>query len=209
MNRQGRSKSTGRRVNDIGATLVEYALIVALVAVGSIAAINFLQTASSDEVANQADCVSTRPPPASCQAAPIITTTTASTVPTTATTAPPTTPTTAATTTSTVPPNTSTWTGVATSIDADFWYAEATLDVRTAGSSPVEGAVVRVRWRLTNPVYPDQFTTECTTTAAGTCTVRFDVPYAGVLQIEARVLTIDSTPPVATLPSPLTYSKPS
>jgi hypothetical protein len=57
-----------RRTGDAGATLVEYAVIVALLVVVSIPAINFLTDRADDQVAVQADCVSMRPPPPSCQA---------------------------------------------------------------------------------------------------------------------------------------------
>lgn len=90
----------------IGATLVEYSLIVALVVVPSIGAMNYLTGKAKNETNNQADCISTRPPPPSCQVRPLTTTTTdpsvstVSTVPpssvTSSTTEPP----------STVPPST-------------------------------------------------------------------------------------------------------
>lgn len=57
--------------NDRGATLVEYALVLALIVVGSIGAINLLQSSAETEVNNQADCVSMRPPPAGCGYSPI------------------------------------------------------------------------------------------------------------------------------------------
>ncbi len=59
----------------VGATLVEYSLIIALVSVPSIGAVNFLTKQAKNETNNQADCISTRPPPASCQVRPVTTTT--------------------------------------------------------------------------------------------------------------------------------------
>lgn len=56
---------------DRGATLVEYALVLALLVVGSMGVINLLQASAENEVNNQADCVSMRPPPPECGYSPI------------------------------------------------------------------------------------------------------------------------------------------
>jgi hypothetical protein len=72
--RRGRTRL--RRLGDRGATMVEYALVVALIVSVSATAIQGLTDASEDEVANEMDCVSTRPPPPSCQLRSVATTTT-------------------------------------------------------------------------------------------------------------------------------------
>lgn len=76
----------GRR--EAGATLVEYSLIVALLVVTSIGVLDFLTERANDQVNNQADCVSTRPPPPECQAPPVPTSD-PNPVPTTEPTVPP------------------------------------------------------------------------------------------------------------------------
>lgn len=63
------SATRGRR-HAQGAALVEYALVLVLVVIGSIGAIDALEDDASDEVDNQATCLEERPPPAECQAAP-------------------------------------------------------------------------------------------------------------------------------------------
>jgi Flp pilus assembly pilin Flp len=61
-----------RRAAERGATLVEYALVVSLVVVVSLAAFERLTEVAGDEVDNQAACVSTRPAPvgAGCNVSP-------------------------------------------------------------------------------------------------------------------------------------------
>lgn len=59
------------RRGDRGATVVEYALVLALFVVASIAAAQFVEDETGKEVDNQANCLSTRPPPTSCQLAAI------------------------------------------------------------------------------------------------------------------------------------------
>lgn len=63
----GWTRRSARR--DAGAGLVEYGLALALLVVGSIGAIQFLEDETEDELDNQADCIETRPPPDSCQQA--------------------------------------------------------------------------------------------------------------------------------------------
>lgn len=102
----------GRLRGSVGATLVEYSLIIALVVVPSIGAMNYLTKQANKETNNQADCISTRPPPPSCQVRPVTTTTTAgdpatSTTSTPSSTVPPSS-TTSSTTSSTVSPSSTT-----------------------------------------------------------------------------------------------------
>ncbi len=55
-----------------GAAVVEYALALSLLVVAGIGAAQFLEDETADEVDNQADCLSTRPPPTSCQSEPLV-----------------------------------------------------------------------------------------------------------------------------------------
>jgi Flp pilus assembly pilin Flp len=95
-----------------GATLVEYALAVTAICLAITGAANVLTNAGTNELANQANCVQTRPPPPSCQIRAITTTTgsgpVSTAIPTTSTTAAPTTTTTIAPTTTTLAPTTTT-----------------------------------------------------------------------------------------------------
>lgn len=124
-----RESDMGRQVRERlerGATMVEYSLLVALLALATVGAIRFLSHTASSQQAQNADCIGQRPQPAVCTAkfevAPststttggsgggaVSTTTTSQITTTTTTTAPPTTTTTAPpTTTTTAPPTTTT-----------------------------------------------------------------------------------------------------
>jgi Flp pilus assembly pilin Flp len=142
--------------SDRGATLVEYALIVALVVVASFGAIQFLTTQSEAEVATQADCVSTRPPPPSCQSRAVTDSTTstisADTTTTTESTTTTTTTTTTSTTTTTPPATTppsyelslTTTTGRAGA--SQNWSATVSPVVTNASNGIVGGVEVRFTW---------------------------------------------------------------
>jgi Flp pilus assembly pilin Flp len=148
--------------SDGGATLVEYALIVALVVAASSGAIQFLTDQSEAEVATQADCVSTRPPPPSCQpravttappaSSPSTPTNPTSTIPADTTTTTEST-TTTTTTTTTPPPATTppsyelsltTTTGRAGA--SQNWSAEVSPIVTNASNGIVAGVEVRFSW---------------------------------------------------------------
>jgi Flp pilus assembly pilin Flp len=156
------------RRNERAATLVEYALIVALVAIPSIAAVDFLADSARQEFSQSAGSVSrtgsseeattTSTPPST--AVPSTTTTTtppASTTSTTTTSAPPPSttttvaPTTTSTTTTTAPPVATlvggTFGAVTTSTSGSNWSATTTLTVRNNLGLPVAGAAVSVRVR--------------------------------------------------------------
>jgi Flp pilus assembly pilin Flp len=152
--------------SDGGATLVEYALIVALVVVASFGAIQFLTNQSEAEVATQADCVSTRPPPPSCQPRAVTTappasspSTPTSTIPADTTTTTESTTTTTTTTTTAPPPATTpppatappsyelsltTTTGRAGA--SQNWSAEVSPIVTNASNGIVAGVEVRFSW---------------------------------------------------------------
>ena len=55
-----------------GASLTEYALALVVLVVGSIGVFQTLEDNTADEVDNQANCISERPPPVSCQPAALV-----------------------------------------------------------------------------------------------------------------------------------------
>jgi hypothetical protein len=179
-----------------GATVVEYALIVAVMVAASVVAIQFLTDQGSAEVASEADCVSTRPPPESCIAAAVTTSTTVDPVSTVTTEAPTTTTSTSttttappssssstssttqatSTTTSTAPPNSYPGTGSFTGSDTNgyygwgglyAWSASADLYIKDANGNAVGGVAVEVRWTVVNPARSDSGQATCTTSGGG------------------------------------------
>ncbi len=66
----------------------EYVLGLAVLVVGVVGAASYLRTQAESQVANQADCISRRPPPSSCQIPALPSTTTNPPPPTTGTTTP-------------------------------------------------------------------------------------------------------------------------
>jgi len=77
-----------RRVGVRGAALIEYALALSLFVFVSIGALEMLEDSTREEVANEFDCVSERPPPPSCQLRAVTTTTSTTTTTTTTTEVP-------------------------------------------------------------------------------------------------------------------------
>lgn len=145
--------------------MVEYALVLGLLLVGLIGVAGRLETGSGDEVGNSANCVSTRPPPASCQ------------IPT------------AATTTSTTtgsgtdpgggtppPPADATFAGATASVTATSWGVDAVVDIKDDAALPIPDADVRLSFRVTTASGSQTFYGTCRTLASGQCTVRFDSP---------------------------------
>lgn len=206
-----------RSWRDAGAAAAEYALIFAVFVAGSVGAFEYLTRATTAEVNNQADCVSTRPPPPSCnyrESRPTTTTTappsttvpptvtvTSSTTSTTTTTLPP-------TTTTTIPPTNGAWVSSGTvRVNASLWYARAEIQL-TSGGNPVAGARVVGAVRILNPPTGQVFLVECTTAANGRCELRYDVPYTDVTRIELSVQSVESVPPAGTLPLPLEFPRP-
>lgn len=196
----------------VGATLVEYSLVVAVLLVPSVAAISWLTTQSGKETNAQADCVSMRPPPVSCQAksittttsttAPPPTTTTTIAGPTTTTTAPPTTTTTAA------PVGSATWnTTASTYTGGSTRRITLQVDLKSnPGNVNLPDAIVSFKMTITPGGY--SFAASCTSNAAGTCIGTFDVP-AGVTSVSGEVVRIESVPATSTLPTNvLTWSTP-
>lgn len=182
---------------------MEYALLVVLVVGASAGAIRSLSDASEDEVANEMDCVSTRPPPPSCQVRAVTTTTTDPSA-TTSSTEPPST-----SSTTTLPPTDMGWTGTAVTVGGT-WRADAAISL-TNGGEPVEGATVTIRVVITEPQIPVTYEISCTTDAAGQCTASFTVPTdlgAPVTGVRFSVLDVTSPQPVETPPGDLQFTKP-
>lgn len=207
-----------RSPTERGATLVEYALVVALLVVGAIGAIQFLQREGSAEVAAQADCVSTRPPPPSCQIRAVTTSTTRDpSSPTTTTggsggTGNPnpdeepdpgsTTSTTSATTTTSTSTSTTAPVprpaGVRLAATGQNWWftwgLRARATVEDQFGDPYQGAVVLFRWSSAGG---GTGTGSCTTDGNGVCTV--DLPTSGGISwftssVVVEVTTVDGQP---------------
>jgi Flp pilus assembly pilin Flp len=208
---------TTRVRRELGATLVEYSLILAVVVVGAIGAISYLADRGSAEVADQADCVSTRPPPPSCIRASVTTVTTV-TPPSTSTTEAPTTTTTTsapATTTTTAAPGTTTTTAPAAGFDGSSsllfwdtrgryeghrgdrrlvsWWGSGWVLITDSGGRRVGGAEVVVQWAVTDPSGGATGTATCVTrndrNARGYCSLRIP-PNGPDLPASARVVTV-------------------
>ena len=199
---------------------MEYVLIVAVLVGGSLVVVRYLTSEGSAEVASQADCVATRPPPQSCLR-PVLTTTTTVVTPSTSTTEAPTTTTTAApTTTTTAPAGTTTTTAAQTTTttaparqwegDARFdndvdrtypsgqngqWYFRVDISLDDARGYDDTNVVVEVRYTITDPVNGGTGVVTCTTDGNGDCLLR--VPggnssfAANVRSVRIEFVTID------------------
>jgi hypothetical protein len=200
-----------------GATLVEYALVFALIAVVSLAALQFLSESASNEIENQALCVSDRPPPTDsmaderCQFAPTPTDLIApdpSIVP--PTTAPPN-------------PNPDVYAVAAGPTDQEvdgMWtiFQPVSLTVQTWADplppvEPAPGIRIRARIQLRDPNnppnnLPDPGFTDCVTDGAGECTLEFTVPFPDVVQVTLLVIGVDSPNPPASVPPMATFDRP-
>jgi len=147
-----------RRRGERGVSLVEYALLVALLAVPSIAGIQALQDGMGDASQGAADRISdptipivpsttTQPPPPTTNSTTSTTSTTTTTT-TTTTTIPPATTTTQPPTTTIPPPSqsVSTFGQVTTSTASNptRWSAQTSVAIRNNANAPVPGATVVV-----------------------------------------------------------------
>jgi Flp pilus assembly pilin Flp len=161
------------RRGERAATLVEYALVVSVLLVGSLAAIRGMEDSTRAEVANDFDCVSDRPPPPSCQRHPLTTTTTT-------TTPPPTTPPTP------VPDpalNTAEWTApayvrscaspLACTFQVYTWSFSAGFRLLDSNGSPIAARSVTIQLWDSTPPGPERELrqVDCTTDADGACSV--------------------------------------
>lgn len=195
-------RSKRRALAERGATLVEYALVFSLVAVASLAAVEFLQRQSEAEINNQVECVSDRPPPGDCAFAP---------VPSDVSFpdpgfSPPT----------SAPPNPaevpSLALGTPEQDDAPLpWQVRRSVTLTRAvpadpplPDEPVPGILVRGLIRVTDPLSPPDvlytFPVECHTAADGTCTLAYTVEQDDVMHVSLQVIGVDANP-APTIPS--------
>lgn len=200
----------GRR--ERGATMVEYVLLVAVIAGISIVAVRALSASASEEVSTQSACVSQRPQPASCSAAAVdVTSTTAApvssssttttapsaaTTTSTSTTAPPTTTTTATPTTTAAPTTTTipTWSGKIESFNAskDRGQIKVSVTVNPTKGSDKDLEVV-FSYRFSDGTAG---TASCKTDKDGKCSTLFPRPS----RWDDVVVTIDSVAGLAVSP---------
>ena len=188
----------------LGATLVEYGLIIALVTVPAIGATRYLTSKAKTQTNNQADCVASRPPPVACQTHALQPTTTTVPAPSTTTTIP--VVTTSSPPTTAAPAGTPAW-DVATST----WNKTTnviTLKINlktTPGNAPIAGAVIVFKMTVTPG--GQSFSATCTSDAAGVCQTTWAVPGTDITKVTGTVFSIDSTPPTssAAYPGTLTW----
>ncbi len=201
----------GRLGNDRGASLAEYAIGFSLVVVVGLVSFNYLSDVSSDQANAQADCISSRPPPASCVREPVpapTTTTTQDPSSTTTTLTPPSTdppPTTAPPPKSTIDWGAALAGAVATLNGDGTWKASVPITiVADSPAGPVEGAVVRA----IVTIGAQSFATECTSDAAGLCTLEFDAIPADQPDLTMTVNSVQSVPPFQPPYQGFTFTKP-
>lgn len=177
-----------RSQRERGATLVEYSLIFAFLVVIAVGSLQYLTTQAEEQVANQADCVATRPPPPACQVPALDTTTTLVGSPTTA---PPV----------TIPGGgTASWTTPLTSVGTTV---SGTLTVGMSGT-PIPDALV---WYSVtcNPGGSTFYLDPVNTDANGMAPLTASCP-TGSTSAVITAYRIDSEPTVDTLPSSVTVT---
>ncbi|MCC5951971.1 MAG: hypothetical protein JJU45_07730 [Acidimicrobiia bacterium] len=208
-----------RRLADGGATLVEYAVVLSLIVVVSIPATQALTDRSSQEVANQADCISTRPPPPGCQlpAIPPPPDPDDNTDPDDPGSDPVPNPDDCDEIDDVdeceVPSSVPSWAGPVTvqalpdDVNPESWLITAEMLVVDQDGAPVEGAQVTVRFRYTGSGGSTFYFKDCVTGPSGTCSVSFDTAEAGdpnpPVQVNVNAHSISSDPPADSLPGPL------
>jgi hypothetical protein len=198
-----------------GATMVEYALIGALLVVASIGAIEWLSGQSEAETEQQAECISARPPPPGCQI-PSAATTTSTSIggppPTSATTTlpPP------------IPPPSETEPvdpgNVVPGPGPNTWAITGPIFTVQTGDDPpfpIQGAVIQFRFEVQDPTTGEWVVIEtqpCTTGTNGQCspppTFTWDnTAYLANPVVNAQIVVtqINTNPAVTTLPGPFTY----
>lgn len=180
--RRTRRSSRGAR----GLALVEYALVLSLLVIASLGVINTLEDDTGDELDNQADCISSRPPPPSCQLEPLAPTTVpsgggggddgggGSGTPEQATLGPAPT--------------------VTTSPGVTDYDVEAVLTVTDDAGDPIAGEVISIRVEVTQSLLPSRvgsfFFVDCVTDDAGVCTASFDSRWPDVTEVSFDVISI-------------------
>ncbi len=175
-----------RARRDTGVALVEYALVLGLFVIGSLGAIQFLEDETANEVDSQADCISERPPPSSCQPAAATPldgtgggaggdpgggdpgpTEVAAFQPTTVT---------------------------ATRGAAPKYTVDVDLTIFDDMAQPLEGELISAQVRITQSTVPGRlgqiYYASCSTDASGKCTMSFDSRYNDVTQVSFRVIAV-------------------
>lgn len=184
---------------DRGATGVEYALIAALVLVGSLGAINALERNADDYYDTTSSRIGSLPSanggaPTGTSLPGGSTSTTAA--PTTTTTAAPTTTTTAAPTTTTTAAPRSSISATADSSDTtgfNSWRAAVTVTIRnTSTGANVANAGVTVAFTRTNGTSLGSAT--CTTGSNGQCLARLSGVADSIATVVARVTSVSANP---------------
>jgi Flp pilus assembly pilin Flp len=195
--------STRRWRGDGGAALAEYALGFALIAVVSVGGIQRLNDASKAEAANQADCISERPPPPSCVRRPVPAPqppsgepgdppTTDTTYPTSTdpppTTAPPPPP----------PPPSEIAPGdvVATWNDDGTWGFVYELTITDPDGRPIDDATVEGRVLIQVPDgVPQGFTVSCSPVGNGVYQCAFDGIPPEIGGVRFDIFRVNANPP--------------
>lgn len=219
----------GRKGAERGATGVEYALIAALVLVGSLGAINTLERNADDYYDDTSSRIGSLPtidgsgptgtsiPGGSSSTTSVSVTTsttttvpptTTTTAPPTTTTAPPTTTTTAPTTTTTVAPRSfvSSTSDTSDTVGAG-WRPAMTVTIRnTVTNGPVANAIVTVTFRRTNG--NSLGTASCTTNASGGCQAQISGVANNIRTVVATVTNVSSSPSWNGAPATLDLSRP-
>lgn len=192
-----------------GATLVEYALVMALVILVGASAYELLTVAADREIENQAECVSDRPPPESeCGFAPVPT----DVVTPNPNIAPPTTgapvddPDLFAITAGPSDATDSPWTLLLP--------VQVTVEIQEPPTDPIgtPGTRVRARIQMEDPNDPGTNLpapgfTDCVTDDAGKCQLAFTVPFDDVTRATMVVIGVDSPNPPGDLPPLFTFER--
>lgn len=182
-----------RRRVERGVALVEYALVLALFVGASAGAIRYLEDRTGDEVDNQAECISQRPPPTTCQ------------IPAATPSGDPVNPggpgdpggggppsssvaDISAPSVSAGPPGTP----AGTTYDIEVTYAITDDSVPTP--EPITGEIVTAQVVVTQSSAAHRigefFYVECVTDSSGTCTFEFDSRWGDVDEITIRIVAV-------------------
>lgn len=210
MQRWSSKRIAGLRTGaDRAATLVEYALVLSLLVVGSLAVFENLTGAADAEIQNQAECVSDRPPPSDdCGFAPV--------PPDVVTPDPDVTPLPIG------PPGQEhdvyTVTAGPTAAEDEPWTLILPVQVFFQTTEPPtepegsEGILVRARIQMEDPnnpgtPLPDPGFTDCITEDDGSCDLVFTVPFHDVELATMRITGVDSPNPPDELPPLYSFSR--
>ncbi len=178
----GRNRRAHR---DRGVAVVEYALVISLLVLAGLGSARFLEDETGKEVDNQANCLSTRPPPVSCQTEPLVINggnNQASSGPGGGGGTPASSP-------AVLGPNPP---PVATAPNGPVYDIVVGLDLFDDASMPLEGVVMTAQVTITQSSVPSRigqfFYVECTTDASGHCDFDFDSKFPDVDQVSFDVI---------------------